>query len=295
MKQRFLGWRHGEGMHVNQRAQKFGLGLAFGALLLGGCSEPQAPPAETPLFDASRFDGEIVGVVDGTPIPEDLLQAYLRIRGQLEADPATRAAALKELGDLMLLAGRAREDGLLERQSTQAELAIQRLSWIANQSVAFFAETHPVEEAEVAAEYERQVERTGRQEFKLQHLLAPSEAAAATLIARLDAGDAFEVMAAEQVEQYGVSAAGAIDWVNLAQVPPAFGPAVAELERGAYTSQPVRSEYGWHVVLLEDARPFQPPSLDAVEDGIRATLARRKIEEYLEALREAATIDLRPR
>ena len=254
-----------------ERLRRLAFPAGVAALLaLGGCSEPQTPPTETPLFDAGAFDGEIVGTVDGTPIPEDLLQAYLRMSGQLEADSATRAAALKELGDLMLLAGRAREDGLLQRQSTQAELAVQRVSWIANQALAYFAETHPVEETEVAAEYERQVERTGLKEFKLKHLLVPSEPAAAALVTRLDAGEPFATIAAEQVEQYGVSAAGEIDWVNLAQVPAAFGPAVAELERGNYTRRPVRSEYGW-------------------------TLARRKIEEDLEALRGAADLELRPR
>jgi len=267
--------------------------LLSSALLLGGCGSESEP--EAPLVDADGLDGAPVATVNGTVVPEDMLQAYLRMRGQLDADAPARETALRELADLVLLAQRARDEGLLERTSTQAELAVQRVSWIANQALAVFAEDHPVTDAEIAAEYDRQVERTGRREFRLKHLLVPNRETAEALIARLRAGEPFADLESEQVEARGVSAAGSIDWVNLAQVPAAFGPAVSELGEGEFTTTPVKSEYGWHVILLEDMRPFEPPALETVREGIRGTLARRKIEQYLGSLREEARIDLRPR
>lgn len=251
----------------------------------GGESPDNASSA--PLIDAGAFDGQTVASVNGETVPEEILLAYLRMSGKIDADPAAQQAALVELVDLLLLAQAARADGLLDRSSTRAELAVQRISWIANQSLARFAEANPVTEAEIAAEYELQVDRTGRQEYKLRHLLAGSREEAEGLAERLGTGVAFETLEAEQVERLGAAAAGQIDWVNLAQVPPAFGPAVSELAAGEFTRIPVQSEYGWHVILLDGVRPFEPPSLDTVREGIRATLARRKIEAHLASLRSA--------
>lgn len=265
--------------------------VAVGALLAGCDGSDRQPPA-APLVPPELAVGPVVVMVDGQPLPDSMLQAYLRMRGQLAADRAARDAAGLELADLLLLAERARDDGLLERASVRAELAVQRLSWIANRALADHAERHPVSDADIEAEYAVQVERTGRREFRLQHLLAPSREVAEALIARLEAGEAFATLREEQVERFGMTAAGSIDWVNLTQVPPAFGPAVSELANGEFTTTPVQSEYGWHVILLEATRPFTPPALEAVREGIRATLARRKAEAYLAELRTAATVEL---
>ncbi|MEM9305169.1 MAG: peptidylprolyl isomerase [Pseudomonadota bacterium] len=269
-----------------------GLVTVGSALVLAACGG-EAPEAAgpAPLIDVSAFDGQTVASVNGEIVPEEILLAYLRMSGKIDADPAAQQAALVELVDLLLLAQAARADGLLDRSSTQAELAVQRVSWIANQALARFAEANPVTEDEIAAEYELQVVRTGRQEYKLRHLLAASREEAEGLAGRLGTGTAFETLEAEQVGRLGAAAAGQIDWVNLAQVPPAFGPAVSELAAGEFTRIPVQSEYGWHVILLDGVRPFEPPALDTVRDGIRATLARRKIEAHLASLRSAGGPD----
>lgn len=271
------------------------LTLALSVLALAGCS-PEEPAteeqAERPLLDTGRFEGRTVATVNGTPIPEDILLAYLRMRGQIGADAERRQAALRELIDLFLLAEEAQKSGLANRDSIQALLAVQKLTLVANQVISDFAQGNPVTEAEIAAEYETQVGRTGEREYRVHHILTKDRASAEQLIARLEQGESFEALEQAHAEKFGVSAAGELGWVNLTQVPPPFGEALKTLEPGTYTLAPVQSEYGWHVILLDEFRTLEPPPIEEVSDGIRNTLGRQRIEEYLSDLRSEAAIEL---
>ena len=267
--------------------------LLLSLTLLAGCSQEQSTSADDArqviLPEEGQFGGPVVASIDGRPIADDLLLAFLRMRGQINANPEQRERALRDLIDLVLLAREARDGGVLQRDSVQAELTVQRISSIANLSLR---ELPPVTDEEIQAVYESQLDRTGHEEYRLRHLLAPEQDAAQALIDRLAAGESFAAMEQELAQQQGPSAAGELGWVTLSHVPGSFAAALSELQPGEYTDAPVQSEYGWHVVLLEDQRAFSPPPLAEVADGIRSTLTRQKLEQHVERLRSNARIDV---
>ena len=112
---------------------------------------------------------------------------------------------------------------------------------------------------------------------------------AAQAISRLAEGESIDVVMAE-FEGSGTNA-GDLGWVNLAQVPGAFGPALRNLGGGEFSAVPIASEYGWHVIYLDAVRDFSAPPLDQVEEGIRRELSRARLERYMDSLRARATIE----
>ncbi|MDX1569461.1 MAG: peptidyl-prolyl cis-trans isomerase [Xanthomonadales bacterium] len=261
------------------------------AVALAGCEQAQEE-APVSQLDFSHLEGDTLARVNGEAIPESLLLAYLRTRGQLDANAEQRQAALNELVDLVLLTDEARRSGLLERDSLQALLAVQRLSLVANQVIQNYAQGNPISDQEIQAEYNDTVATTGDQEFRLRHILVEDEDTARTLLERMQGGEDYASVEAEQAAQRDSSVAGEIGWVNLSQVPPSFAPALSRLEPGNHTSEPVASPYGVHILFLEDRREFAPPDLQEVQAGIRNTLARERIEGYLSELRDAADVQL---
>lgn len=250
--------------------------LAGLILALGGCNQ-----------DAAPVDADAVALVEGQPVTEAELVAFMQVRRQPVDDPQAREAALTELIDLHLLAESARRDGLIDEQ-TRAQVRVQELSLLANKALARFAQSQSVSEAEVAAEYQRQVAVTGNSEYRIRHLLLPDQMQAVNAIERLNQGQSFDDLAGNSDDNPGES--GDLGWVNLAQVPSSFSGVLRSLEPGQFTPTPIQSEYGWHVVYLDSVREFSPPPMESVEEGIRNSLSRARLEAHLEALRSEAQV-----
>lgn len=270
---------------MNLKPLRRGVSCAALVFVLASCQQENT----TSDSAAEPWSGPAVATVDGAEIPQPLLMALLRIRGQVDAGPEQQAQAVTDLVDLHLLEKYARESGLLDRETIRATLEVRRLSWVADQVVAQATQQNPITADDVQAEYERQLARSGDKEFRLRHVLVPTREMADQLIGRLGGGEAFGVLEDEIAETYGISASGALGWVTLAQVPEAFGGALQTLEPGKH-SGPVNSEYGWHILLLEDIRDYPAPELDQVRDAIEASLARKRTEDFLQSLRDSASI-----
>lgn len=258
-------------------------------VLVAACDR-SAPPASPGHQRASPAPtGEVVAEVGGRSITAAQVAAFARLRGRHELTPEVRDWALAELTDLSLLAAEAAAGGLIDADA-EAELEVQRLSLLANRALTELARREPVGEADLNAEYERQVGVTGRHEYRLYHILLPDRALADAVSARLAAGESFASLTESYAEQIGAANAGELGWVNLAQVPAAFAEPIRALEPGAYTPVPIQTEYGWHVVYLADKRAFEPPPLETVKEGIRNTLSRQRVERHLADLRARAGV-----
>ncbi len=265
--------------------------LATIALIVSvtGCGQSAPPAPAGPNPASGGPSGEIVAEVGGRAITAAQVAAFARLRGHLQLTPEVRDWALAELTDLNLLAAEAEAGGLADA-NLEAEVQVQRLSLLANRAMSAQARLNPVGEADLNAEYERQVGVTGRHEYRLHHILLADRAAADTVIAGLAGGETFKSLVESYAGQIGVANAGDLGWVNLAQVPAAFAEPIKALEPGAYTKTPIQTEYGWHVVYLEQKRAFEPPAFETVKEGIRSTLSRQQVERYLASLRARAGI-----
>ncbi|MEM7707878.1 MAG: peptidyl-prolyl cis-trans isomerase [Pseudomonadota bacterium] len=253
-------------------------------LVLTGCGGGGGTDSAAPV-DA----GEVIATVNGNAVTAPQLDAFLEFRRQTLDQPEVRDAALKDLVDMLLLVDETRSSGLLTAEA-QAALKVQEWSFLANLALSDMARSQPITDQEITAEYQRQLELTGGTEYKLKHMLVPSQLEGAQLISRLTQGEPFDTLLAELDPAAG--SGGDLGWVNLVQVPEGFTPVLKNLKPGEFSPIPIGSEYGWHVVLLEDQRTFQPPALDQIEEGIRNSLSRQRLERHMQRLRSQARIDL---
>ena len=141
-------------------------------------------------------------------------------------------------------------------------------------------------------------ERIGNQklsEYKVNHILLKTEEEAKATIAELDAGAKFMDLAKSKSTGPSASQGGELGWLNPAQLNtmPGFAQALSEMKKGSYSKSPVQTQYGWHVIQLEDKRDLEPPSLEQVEKQITAALRQQRLQEYVVKLRNDAKIDVK--
>ena len=266
------------------------LGLAVLVLVACGDQADRVAQSEPATGQVQNFEGEVVAEVYGQPIAEDLLLSYLQIRGLGNPTEEQRQQTLNSLIDLYLLEHEARNSGMLERRVFKARMEVQRLSWIANEILNEFATNNPITDAQVQQAYELEISNRSSLEYRLRHILLPQEQDIVAVIARLQAGESFASVETELAAQVGSSNAGALGWVNLAQVPAGFAAILPAMEAGQFSAVPIATEYGFHVLFLEEVRSFAAPDIDSLKDGIRQTLGRRRLEEHMTELRAAADL-----
>ncbi|HEV7434584.1 MAG TPA: peptidylprolyl isomerase [Pseudorhizobium sp.] len=209
-------------------------------------------------------------------------------------DEQKRVAALSGAIDVKLLAQGAVDEGIDESEDFQ-----KRLQYIKDRELhnAYFRK-HVVEavtEDEVKARYEKEIAALPKQEeVNARHILVKTEEEANDVIKQLDAGEDFAELAKEKSEDSNKSDGGDLGWFTKGRMVPEFEEAAFALEKGEYTKTPVKSQFGYHVIKLEDRRDVQPPALEQVEPQVRQLVMREKylsIIEKAKAEREVEIMD----
>jgi peptidyl-prolyl cis-trans isomerase C len=154
-----------------------------------------------------------------------------------------------------------------------------------------YLEKHPLDDAVLKNKYDKLTVHLKTDEYEVRHILVKSEAEAKAIIAELAEGKAFGKLASEKSEDAGSAEEGGnLGWITQSSVVPKFGAALEKLEKGKYTTNPVKSKYGWHIIQLDDVRPMALPSFKSVKERIRSILQNQQIQEYAIELREKADI-----
>ncbi len=248
------------------------------------------------LGAAQAQEEKIVATVDGEPITEqDLKAAVTDLDPQLARLPAEqqRAAALSALIELHLMAGEARTKEFDKNPDFQRRLAIlnQRAlhAEVVDQEVA-----KKITDEEIRARYDQEIAATPPEnEVKARHILVKTKEEADAIIKALDGGADFEKLANEKTEDpSGKTSGGDLGYFGAGQMVPEFEKAAFALEPGSYTKEPVQSQFGWHVIKVEDKRVKQPPAFDEVKDQFRNVVMREKYFALAKRLRDAATVDI---
>lgn len=234
-----------------------------------------------------------LATVDGTVIPN--AQAEVLLQEQLArgvADSAELRSALREgLIQQTLMAQQATKLRLDANPVVQAQVALAQknvlaLAW--QQSVLAGLR---IEDADVKAEYERQLRALGDTDYLLRHLLVREEPTAKLLIEKINAGSKLADLAREfSIDMNTRERGGQTDWTNGASLLPGLAQAVKRINKGQLAPQPIQTDAGWHVLYLDDTRPSKPATLDEVKPQLAQLLARRKLDEQLKALREKAKV-----
>jgi peptidyl-prolyl cis-trans isomerase C len=267
------------------------LASAASLLALGACDQAKdAKPAEP------AAKGPAAATVNGIAISQSKVDMIARQgAGSGRPDtPEARKNIIDQLALQMLAADEAVKKGLDKTPEVADQIAMMRQSILANAYVADLVKNGSVTDEQVAAEYARiKVTVTGN-EYKARHILVEKESEARDIIARLKKEPgAFSKLAMEKSKDPGSKAKGGdLGWFDSGRMVPEFGAAVSKLEKGKFTSEPVKTQFGYHVILLEDMKPIAAPPLEEVKPQLTQQLQQQNVRKQLDALKAGAKIEI---
>lgn len=233
-----------------------------------------------------------IATVNGKPIPksrEDAIVAMQVAQGRTDSEQL-RHAAKDELVNREILEQEARNQGFGEKREVRDMMDLARQGVLINAYMQDYVHKHPVGDAALKKEYEALKAQAGDKEYKARHILLDSESAAKDIIARLDKGEKFGELAKLSKDAVSKDRGGDLGWAPPAKYVQAFSSALVKLEKGKYTETPVKTNFGYHVIMLEDARPLQAPPFDAVKPQIVKRLEAQLVAKHVAELRGKAKI-----
>lgn len=239
---------------------------------------------------------ETVATVNGKAISKQTLDQYTQYRlakqGGEQANIPPQAL-LNELINRELLKQAALKAKLDKDKEVAFQIEQLKTDALIQAVIAKNVDPAKISDKEVKAEYDSKIGSANLKEYKASHILLKSEAEAKAAIAELDSGAVFADVA--KAKSTGPTAAngGDLGWFKPNQMVPPFAQAVSEMKKGTYTKTPVQTQFGWHVIKLEDERKLTPPKYDDVKEQIRAILANQKMQQYVMDLRNKAKVEIK--
>jgi peptidyl-prolyl cis-trans isomerase C len=180
----------------------------------------------------------------------------------------------------------------LEKTPEFAEkISTIKKSLLSQAAIQKYLEANPVTDAELKAEYDKNMGKSG-EEYKARHILVKTEDEAKKVIAQLKKGKDFAELAKKESTGPSGPKGGDLGWFAAGQMVPPFSEAVKALKDKAYTTEPVKTQFGYHVILREEARAQTPPPFDTVKEQIRPMMQRQKMQTYLDSLRANAQVEI---
>jgi len=234
-----------------------------------------------------------LAVVNGKPVPLSRVKA---LQQQVEASgrpmtPEVMDQIKQELIAREVFMQEARKRGLDASEDYKNQLELARQTILIRQLFADFQKKNPVTDADIKAEYDKFVKENGGKEYRARHILVETEADAKALIADIKKGGNFEELAKKVSKDPGSGANGGdLDWASAGSYVPEFSNAMVKLAKGQMTDAPVKSQFGFHVIRVDDVRDAQLPKLEEVKPQIAQQLQQQKLSAYQEGLRSKAKI-----
>jgi peptidyl-prolyl cis-trans isomerase C len=239
-------------------------------------------------------DDTAAATVNGVSIPQSRVDMRVKIAtSQGQADtPELRRAVRDDLISLEVLAQEAKKKGLNKDPEVIQQIELANQSVLVSAFVQDYAKNHPVSDDQLKQEYDKLKVNLGSKEYKARHILVDSEAEAKSIIAQLGKKGNFDKIAKAKSKDAGsADKGGELDWAVPSNFVPPFASALTSLKKGAYTKEPVKSQYGWHVIKLDDVRDLKMPSFEELKPQIQQRLQQQSIQEYVADLRSKAKIE----
>lgn len=259
-------------------------------LALSPLAQAQSPTlAPSPEADASKP----IAVVNGREIPALYAELVKRDMAQGQPDsPQLEARVRDSLINLELLSQAAIKKGLENDPRLAAILVIRREDQLAKAYLEDYVRTHPVTDAEIQAAYDKAKAEAVEEQYLARHILVKTEAEANKIIASLDKKAKFEDQAKKYSKDPGSAKnGGTLDWADRGAYVKEFSDAMVGLKKGEYTKKPVKTQFGYHIILLVDTRMPELPPLDAVRGEIVKQLQQQRAREAIAEVRAGAKIE----
>jgi len=266
-------------------------------LAIVGLAACQKSPQSAAPVAAPADTTPAVATVNGTPISRTEYDTFVHdlLQGrQQDLTPEQKNQVLDRLIRMDLTAAQAEQEGLAKDPETAAQLDLMRLRVLEDAAQKKFMSTIEPTDAELHAEYDTEVAAMDKTEYKARHILVKSKDEADQLLKKLKGGAKFEDLAKQSSIDPSKSNGGDLGWFTTARMVKPFGDAVKELKKGEYTHEPVQTQFGWHLIQLEDTRTVTPPPFDQVKARIANSIKMKKWEAHIEDLEKQAKIEKKP-
>lgn len=260
--------------------------------MLTACGKTQQPAAPAA---ADKPAPAAVAIVNGTPISRTEFDIYVKglLQGkQQELTPEQKNQVLDEMISMELMAAQAEKDGLDKDPETAAQLEVLRIRVLADAASQKILKGQEPTDAQLHAEYETAIASMDKTEYHARHILVATKDQADQIIKKLKGGAKFEDLAkAQSLDTGSKPNGGDLGWFTTSRMVKPFADAVKALKKGEITPEPVQTQYGWHVIQLEDTREAAPPPFDQVKPQLANSLVRKKLQAYVEDLKKNAKIE----
>ncbi len=244
----------------------------------------------------SAETSKIIATVADENITQEMFNTYVKRRGVTELSKLTTAqknAIITELVNRELLYQVALKDKLNETPLVASELNnIQRNLFAAAAIRQAVTSQGPITDKMMRAEYDKVIGTQSTKEYKARHILSENEKNAKDIILALNKGAKFEDLAKTKSTGPSGKNGGDLGWFRNNQMLPEFTQAVAKLEKGKYTTTPVKTQYGWHVILLQDVREAPAPTYEEMKNDMKASLNSQRLDKYINSLKSNTKIKI---
>ena len=267
------------------------LAAALAAALIGAGAQAQTPaaPKAAPKADAAAKAAAAPAAPSGkqlyTQQQFDFMVKERVAQGQQDT-PELRNAVREELNTRELLAREARKQGIDKTSEMKAQMDLASQTILVRAYVQDWLSKNPVPDAELRKEYDQIKSQIGDKEYKVRHILVEKEDEAKDVIAELQKGAKFDELAKARSKDPGSKDRGGdLDWNAPTNFVKPFGEAMKATPKGKFTAQPVQTQFGWHVIEVDDVRDAKVPTFDEVKPQLQQRMQAQWLDKYFKDLR----------
>jgi peptidyl-prolyl cis-trans isomerase C len=267
--------------------------VAAVAVMVSACGKGQQTTA--PAAPDAATASPAVAVVNGTNISRMDFDVYVKslLQGkpQTELTPEQKGQVLDEMITMQLVSAQAVKDGLDKDPDVAARLEVLRMRVLADAESQKFLKGKEPTDAELHTEYDTAIAAMDKTEYHARHILVDSKEKAEALIKKIKGGAKFEDVAKAESSDNSKANGGDLGWFTATRMVKPFSDAVKGLKKGEMTPEPVQTQYGWHIIKLEDTRDVAPPPFEQVKTQVSNGAVQKKLQAYVEDLKKNAKIE----
>ena len=242
----------------------------------------------------SPAQAQNITTVNGKAVPKARAETLMSqaVKAGQQRTPELEAQVNDEVVMREIFMQEAEKRGLGASPDYKAQMELARQAILIRDLFADYQKKNPVTDAEIQAEYDKYKAQAGGTEYRASHILVEKEEDAKSLIAQIKGGSKFEDVAKKNSKDPGSAEKGGdLDWANPGSYVPEFSQAMTKLQKGQMTETPVKSQFGWHIIRLDDTRAAQFPPLAEVKGQIQQRLGQMKLAKFRDELRAKAKTD----
>lgn len=236
-----------------------------------------------------------IAIVNGKPVPKSRAEMLIQQTTKQAGQPRTPELEQQVRDEVVLremFMQEAQRRGLTGTDDYKSQLELARQTLLIRALFADFVAKNPVGDAEVQAEYDKYKAQQAGTEYRARHILVEKEDEARAVLTQLKGGAKFEDLAKKSSKDPGSSQNGGdLDWANASSYVPEFSKALVALKKGETTPEPVKSQFGYHIIKLEDTRDAKFPDLEEVKPQIQQGLNQQKLAKFRDEIKAKAKTD----